>query len=82
MSSSLPALFVLVIVFGLMACAWIFTRKGENQTWAFVSLLEGAVLTMLWFPSQADPDSPHARFGVLLSHVDGDLPRSGASVGE
>ncbi|OBZ72387.1 Lanosterol 14-alpha demethylase [Grifola frondosa] len=32
MSSSLPAVFVLVIILGLMGCAWFFTPKGANQT--------------------------------------------------
>ncbi|KAH8100044.1 ATPase, V0 complex, subunit E1/e2 [Cristinia sonorae] len=32
MSSSLPVVAVLVVVLVLMGCAWVFTRKGENQT--------------------------------------------------
>ncbi|EJF64543.1 ATPase, V0 complex, subunit E1/e2 [Dichomitus squalens] len=39
MSSSLPTLFVLAIVLGLMAAAWFSTPKGPNQTLIRTSIL-------------------------------------------
>jgi V-type H+-transporting ATPase subunit e len=59
MSSSLPTLFVFVVVLGLMAAAWTFTPKGQNQTYAssdptsatlvdcFVRLIRSSVLLTL-----------------------------------
>jgi V-type H+-transporting ATPase subunit e len=32
MSTTLPTLFVLALVLGLMAATWVFTPKGPNQT--------------------------------------------------
>nr|VWO99175.1 Alcohol dehydrogenase 1 [Ganoderma boninense] len=39
MSSALPTLFILAIVFGLMAAAWFATPKGPNQTLIRTSVL-------------------------------------------
>ena len=49
MASILPIFFVLVIVAGLMACGWLFTPKGQHQTYAFETepLLRTAGLTDL-----------------------------------
>lgn len=33
MASSLPVVFVLALVLGLMGASWTFTRKGPNQTY-------------------------------------------------
>ncbi|ETW83130.1 vacuolar H+-ATPase V0 sector, subunit M9.7 [Heterobasidion irregulare TC 32-1] len=39
MASSLPVLFVLVVVAGLMAASWAFTPKGPQQTLIRTSLM-------------------------------------------
>ncbi|KAK7690755.1 hypothetical protein QCA50_005854 [Cerrena zonata] len=39
MSSSLPVVFVLVIVLGLMLGAWLFTPKGPQQTLVRTSVM-------------------------------------------
>ncbi|KAH9945358.1 ATP synthase subunit H-domain-containing protein [Epithele typhae] len=39
MSTSLPTLFVLVVVLGLMSAAWFSTPKGPNQTLIRTSLM-------------------------------------------
>ncbi|KAI0058677.1 hypothetical protein BV25DRAFT_1919183 [Artomyces pyxidatus] len=39
MASAFPVIFVLVVVAGLMAASWFFTRKGPQQTVIRTSLL-------------------------------------------
>ena len=69
MASVFPALFVLVVVVGLMMCAWLFTPKGDNQTYACWIVKGPPTLTGL----QSRADSIVADIDVLLSHVDGNI---------
>ncbi|EKM48285.1 uncharacterized protein PHACADRAFT_109177 [Phanerochaete carnosa HHB-10118-sp] len=39
MASILPTVIVLGLVLILMACSWLFTRKGPNQTLIRTSLM-------------------------------------------
>ncbi|GJE94780.1 ATP synthase subunit H domain-containing protein [Phanerochaete sordida] len=39
MASPTPAVIVFGLVLALMACAWLFTRKGPNQTLIRTSLM-------------------------------------------
>ncbi|TCD65695.1 H(+)-transporting V0 sector ATPase subunit e [Steccherinum ochraceum] len=69
MSSSFPALVILVIVLGLMACSWVFTRKGENQTLIRTALLLTlACCYLMWmvtFLAQVHPlEKPRKALGV------------------
>ncbi|KAI0078765.1 hypothetical protein K474DRAFT_1593363 [Panus rudis PR-1116 ss-1] len=49
MSSSFPVVLVLVIVLGLMAATWTFTRKGPNQTLIRTSvMLALACCYLMW----------------------------------
>ena len=63
-----------------MACSWMFTRKGENQTYA--PPFSHSVLVVDVPSHQVDSDGPHAHLGVLLSYVDGYLSCSSPSIGE
>ena len=82
MSSSLPTLFVLVIILGLMAAAWFGTPKGPNQTYVRVERACGVYLAeMDGRVSQAHPYQHPADPCVLLSYVDGYVFGAGAPVG-
>ena len=82
MSSSLPTLFVLVIILGLMAAAWFGTPKGPNQTYVCVERSCGVYLAeMDWRVSQAHPHQHPADPCVLLSYVDGHVLGAGAPAG-
>ena len=82
MSSSLPTLFVLVIILGLMAAAWFGTPKGPNQTYVCVERACSVYLAEVdWRVSQAHPYQHPADPCVLLSYVDGHVLGAGAPAG-
>ncbi|TDL25659.1 hypothetical protein BD410DRAFT_717224 [Rickenella mellea] len=52
MASVLPVIFILALVLGLMACAWIVTPKGPQQTLVRTSLmLTLACCYLMWMIS-------------------------------
>ncbi|PCH42498.1 hypothetical protein WOLCODRAFT_71983 [Wolfiporia cocos MD-104 SS10] len=69
MSSSLPTLFVLAIVLGLMAAAWFFTPKGPQQTLIKTSvMLTLACCYLMWavtYLAQVHPLQSESRRLVL-----------------